>query len=99
MFPYDGILKAIAAKNAYTKSEIRELLHIADELKLTVIPLIQTFGHVEFALKHAKFANLREVPNSPQSLCPSRNISLDFISELIYQVCIRYYYERFAMSC
>ncbi|GLV44394.1 uncharacterized protein CBL_10198 [Carabus blaptoides fortunei] len=86
MFPYKGILKSIAAKNAYSDQEIKEILSSAEDSKLDVIPLIQTFGHVEFALKRADWVKLREVPNSPQALCPSRNASLDFIKEMVDQV-------------
>ncbi|XP_030749935.1 hexosaminidase D-like isoform X1 [Sitophilus oryzae] len=86
MFPYTGILKPLSAKNAYTVEEVKEILKYAQDLKLEVIPLIQTFGHMEFALKHKEFANIREVPGSPQALCPSRNASFDLIRELISQV-------------
>ncbi|KAJ8942100.1 hypothetical protein NQ318_013389 [Aromia moschata] len=86
MFPFTGILKNISAKNAYSSDSIKEILNLAKEAKLEVIPLIQTFGHVEFALKHGEFAHLREVPGSPQALCPSRRRSLDFIKEMIKQV-------------
>lgn len=86
MFPYDGILKNIKAKNAYTSEEIKEIVQHAEDLKLEVIPLIQTFGHVEFVLKHKEWTKLREVPTSPQALCPSRNSSLEFIAEVVKQV-------------
>lgn len=86
MFPFSGILKNISAKNAFTLNDIKEILKLAEESSLEVIPLIQTFGHVEFALKHFEFAPLREVPGSPQALCPSRGGSLNFIREMINQV-------------
>lgn len=86
MFPYKGALEGIAAKNAYSESDIADLLASAGELRLEVIPLVQTFGHVEFALKHVKFSHLREVPGSPQALCPSRNMTVDFIREMVDQV-------------
>lgn len=88
MFPYKGILKNIAAKNAYTDQEVKEILSSAEDFKLEVIPLIQTFGHVEFALKRVDFIKLREVSNSPQALCPSKNASIDFIKEIVQQVYI-----------
>lgn len=88
MFPFTGILKNVSAKNAYTVEQIKEILHLAEESKLEVIPLIQTFGHVEFVLKHQDFTHLREVVGSPQALCPSRNSSLIFIKELVSQVCV-----------
>lgn len=86
MFPYKGILKKLKAKNAYTVDQVKDILKLAADSKLEVIPLIQTFGHVEFALKHLEFSQLREVVGSPQALCPSRNSSLDFIREMVNQV-------------
>nr|XP_023018796.1 hexosaminidase D-like [Leptinotarsa decemlineata] len=88
MFPFNGPLKNISAGNAYTMDNIKEILSLADSSKLEVIPLVQTFGHVEFALKHSDFAHLREVVGSPQALCPSRKSSLDFIREMIDQIMV-----------
>jgi hexosaminidase len=86
MFPYNGNLSFMKAKNAYTEKEIHEILRAAFTLQLNVIPLIQTFGHLEFALKLNEFKNLRENPDSPQSLCPSSNVSMKFIDEMLSQV-------------
>lgn len=89
MFPYSGILKSVPAHNAYTLEQVKEILALAEELKLEVIPLVQTFGHLEFILKHSEFIKYREVPGSPQALCPSRNISTDIVLEMIHQVCFK----------
>lgn len=86
MFPYTGVLQDISAKNSYTHQQIALILKLAADSKLEVIPLIQTFGHVEFALKHAAWSKLREVPDSPQALCPSKNDSHVFINEMVKQV-------------
>lgn len=86
MFPWENNLKSLAAYNAYTKREVKELYAAARKLNLEVIPLVQTFGHVEFALKNSEFAHLREVPDSPQALCPSLNSSMDLIQDMINQV-------------
>ena len=86
MFPFSGQLSSVAAGNAYSRREVEDILTAARGSELEVIPLVQTFGHVEFALKHAEFAGLREVPESPQALCPSLNASLDFVEKLIEQV-------------
>lgn len=50
------------------------------------MPLVQTFGHMEFALKLAEYEHLREVPDSPQSLCPSRNESINLVETMVRQV-------------
>lgn len=86
MFPYYGVLNSLSAKNAYNKSEISQLLAVAHANKLKVIPLVQTFGHLEFALKLGEFAELRELSDSPQALCPSLNSSLALVRAMLDQV-------------
>ncbi|XP_006823864.1 hexosaminidase D-like, partial [Saccoglossus kowalevskii] len=66
--------------------DIMMLQKIAKENNMEYIPLIQTFGHFEFVLKHEKFADLREVPQYSQSLCPSRQNSLEIIHLMIDQI-------------
>lgn len=85
-FPYSEILSPITAKNAYSRKNIVEILQAAHSLDLKVIPLVQTFGHMEFALKLKEFVHLREVPESPQSICPSLNSSFTLIEALLTQV-------------
>ncbi len=50
MFPFEGPLKGVAAKNHYKKEEIQEVLDVCQELDLEVIPLVQTFGEDKSAL-------------------------------------------------
>ncbi|XP_055606954.1 hexosaminidase D-like [Uranotaenia lowii] len=86
MFPYGGPLSPITARNAYQKEELTEILKTAFALGLAVIPLVQTFGHLEFVLKLQEFTHLREVEDSPQALCPSKNASMVFLEEMLEQV-------------
>lgn len=86
MFPWSENLASLAAGNAFSKSDIKEILKIATLNDLEVIPLIQTFGHVEFALKLPDFSHLREVQESPQALCPSYNASMKFVEQMVDQV-------------
>ncbi|KAK7790047.1 hypothetical protein R5R35_008251 [Gryllus longicercus] len=86
MFPFTGSLASISATNAYSKEDIQSILEAARGSELEVIPLVQTFGHMEFALKINEFASLREVPESPQALCPSLNASFEFVEKLVTQV-------------
>jgi hexosaminidase len=67
MFPFSGPqLQDLPAHNAYSKSDIRYILQLATNNGLEVIPLIQTFGHLEFLLKLKKYTELREVQKYPQ---------------------------------
>lgn len=53
-FPYSGRLASIGSQKtstlAYTEAEIQRIHYLAQENKLSVIPLVQTFGHLEVSL-------------------------------------------------
>lgn len=85
MFPWRGRLAQVAAKNHYSRKQVAGLVAAIRSHGLEVIPLVQTFGHLEFALKHERFAHLREVPELPQALCPSLNESLWLVRALVDQ--------------
>jgi hexosaminidase len=70
MFPYDGDLKDIANANAYTKSNLDELFKLLEQNDMIVIPLVQTYGHLEFVLKLEKYKYLREVEKHYQVITP-----------------------------
>ena len=86
MFPFWGPLSNISAENAFTIQDIAGLLQAARENNLTVIPLVQTFGHMEWVLKLERFKHLREELPYPQSICPSREGSLDLVRLLLSQI-------------
>lgn len=70
MFPWQGELEILSRSDAYTRADVESLLAAAVDSQLQVIPLVQTFGHLEFVLKHDKFRVLREVGEFPNSLRP-----------------------------
>ena len=51
-----------------------------------MIPLVQTFGHMEWVLKLERYRQLREEESNPQSICPSREESLDLVRLLLSQI-------------
>ena len=83
-------MAVVAAKNHYTLQEVKEILRVCDELGLDVIPLVQTFGHLEFVLKHEQFQYLRDVVEMPESICPCHNDTMVLVSDIIDQVMIAY---------
>ncbi|CAG0896354.1 unnamed protein product, partial [Darwinula stevensoni] len=85
-FPFEGRLGGIAARDRYSVEEVERVLDAAGRLRLDVIPLVQTFGHLEFVLKTREFESLRESPGDPQALCPSDNESRAMVTETIDQV-------------
>lgn len=86
MFPFEGLLKDVAALNHYNKSDLYNFLITSKQLGLEVIPLVQTFGHMEFILKHGQFANLRDSPQMPESICPCHEHTMNLIEKYIDQV-------------
>lgn len=86
MFPYWGKIVNASALNAFTVNQIQELLSAAKAHQLEVIPLVQTFGHLEHVLKLEEFVPLREVQNNPLSLCPSKQESFELVKTMIDQV-------------
>ncbi|QQP41173.1 Uncharacterized protein FKW44_015458, partial [Caligus rogercresseyi] len=86
MFPFTGRLSPASASNHYTREDLRAILSTCSALGLSVIPLIQTFGHMEFILKLEDFAYLRDVPDMPESICPCHPDTLGLLSEIVDQV-------------
>ncbi|XP_064890681.1 hexosaminidase D isoform X4 [Columba livia] len=85
-FPYAGPLQPLRAPHAYSPAELRAVLRQARALGLELVPLVQTFGHMEFVLKHKEFAHLREVKVFPNALNPHKEESRALVKAMIDQV-------------
>jgi hypothetical protein len=57
---------------AYTPAEIRGFIAHCERLGLEVIPLQQCFGHVEYILRHERYADLRESRSDLCQVCPCK---------------------------
>ncbi|CDW91252.1 hexosaminidase d [Stylonychia lemnae] len=84
-FPYDGYLTQLRGLNFYSKDQIKDIVELTKKYKFKIVPLIQTFGHLEFALKRERFSHLREQNDNYQSLCPLKQDSKQFVLNLIEQ--------------
>ena len=71
--------------DALTKAEFRELLDLAEQLKLKSIPLLQTLGHAEYVLETAEFESLRE-HHFPDCYCTSNPAVRIFLKKLIAEI-------------
>ena len=85
-YPYTGELEVLQAENAYSEVEITKFLSRAKALDLIVVPLVQTFGHLEFVLKHKRFAHIRETKEMTNALCPLHKDSVQLIKKLITDI-------------
>ncbi|KAM8890096.1 hexosaminidase D isoform 1-T1 [Synchiropus picturatus] len=88
MFPYEGDLKLLqsTAQPVYSPDEVLSLQRFAAAKGMEVIPLVQTFGHMEFVLKHKSLAELREMPHCVGTLNPHKEESLRLVMEMLRQV-------------
>lgn len=86
MFPYSGLLKEVPAANAYSLQQIGDILSLAHQYNLLVIPIIQTFGHMEFVLKALNFKDVRESDYTPQVINVASQRSYDIIRSMVKQV-------------
>jgi hypothetical protein len=60
----------IPNKYAYTKEEIKSFISYCSSIGIDVIPLQQSFGHVEYILRHEKYKDLREDQKDYSQVCP-----------------------------
>ncbi|XP_015922223.1 hexosaminidase D isoform X2 [Parasteatoda tepidariorum] len=86
MFPYEGDLQIVCQPDVYSKEEIERIQSLATENGLDVIPLVQSFGHLEFLLKHDRYYEIRENERYPNALCPSHPKSESVIFDMINQI-------------
>ena len=86
MLPFEGRFEVVRSPYAYSRKDVAAILAAARDAGLDVMPLVQTFGHLEFVLKHDAFAALREQPDDPMNVCPSHPEALATIRELVDQV-------------
>lgn len=84
-FPYQRHPEA-AAPLALSPEQVRTLLAVAAEHHVQVIPLLQTLGHVEYILKHPRYAALRERAGDISQFCPCEAGSLAVITELLDEI-------------
>lgn len=74
----------LSNRYAYTRTEIADFLAHCEQLGLDVIPLQQCFGHVEYLLRHERYAHLRESETDLCQLCPCKaDQALPLFEELL----------------
>ncbi|XP_046852487.1 hexosaminidase D-like isoform X2 [Xenia sp. Carnegie-2017] len=86
MFPYYDELSVLKSHNAYSLDEIKKFLIEIRNNGLLMIPLVQTFGHMEFVLKHKKFSHLRHVANMTTAVNPNHEGSFSLVKNIIDQI-------------
>ncbi|CAF3710579.1 unnamed protein product [Rotaria sordida] len=83
--PLQGNLANISHHGAYTKSDIALIQEAAKKHGLEIIPLIQTFGHLEWILKLERFRSYRDDLNLPMAISPCLNNTYILLEDLLQQ--------------
>ena len=86
MFPYTAFRDAVR-EDAYSRDEVSDILNHCRALGLKTIPLVQTFGHLEWCLSHPRYADLREFADTPGQIraCDERSYAVlkSWIADLL----------------
>ncbi len=86
MYPWQKY-PGMRSKTAYSQPEIEQFLVKAQHLGIEIIPLIQSYGHLETLLKLPRFKKLREHPDDVRDLCPcnpdSRKVVINLIADVL----------------
>ena len=61
----------VAKPSAWSKEEVENLAELARRHGVSLMPLVQSLGHVEYILRHEAYAHLRESQTDVQQYCPS----------------------------
>lgn len=90
----------ISNRFAYTPQEIKSFLAYCKKLKLDVIPLQQCFGHVEYILRHKRYAHLREDHKDFCQLCPLKEKeAVELFKDLFAELAAAHSSKYFHIGC
>lgn len=70
-------------KNHMTQQDVRKLIEIAKRRHMTVTPLVQSPGHLEWAFRDRNNLDFAEDPSQPYCYCMSNPKSYKFIFEIM----------------
>jgi len=81
-FPYQKHA-TLSNRYAYSRNEIRELVSYCDGLGIQVIPLLENLGHVQYILRHERYANLRIRRSILSQVDPLNKKAIPLFADLI----------------
>jgi len=84
-FPWEKHPKLVN-KHAFSKAQLRELIALAKDNFIEIMPLLDSLGHAEQYLMHPEYAHLKELPGRINEMCASSPATLKFVKELWSEV-------------
>lgn len=94
-FPYAVNPEFRHPRHALTDDQFEELKAAAARNFIEIIPLQQTFGHLELILRREEYKHLRETETSTGELCPCRPGSYDLVAGLVEEMAKRHPDSRY----
>lgn len=85
-FPFRKYPELTHLQHALNPEQLEALLGAAKEHFIEIIPLQQSFGHLEYVLRHDRWRHLRETESSTGEICPSRPESYQLITDLLEEM-------------
>lgn len=85
-FPFDRYKQFIHPKHAFSDKQLEQLRKTAWDHFIEIIPLQQSFGHLEYVLQHDGYKELKETPVSIGELCPSKSESYELSTGLLSEM-------------
>ena len=71
---------------ALTPEEVAALKRQCAKYAMEIMPLVQTFGHLQFALSVPENAHLREVADDSSEICPLKDDAVEFVKSLVQDI-------------
>ncbi|WP_168119549.1 family 20 glycosylhydrolase [Paenibacillus sp. HB172176] len=94
-FPFERNREFRHPEYALRDSQLNELLAAAERNFIEIIPLQQSFGHLEYILGRVEYRSLRENEASTGELCPSNPASFELVSGLLTEMATKHTGSRY----
>jgi hypothetical protein len=85
-FPFRNYAELTHPDYAFTVEELERMQRTAYDHFIEVIPLQQTFGHLEYVLRREPYKRLREQEDSTGEICPSKPESYALVTGLLREM-------------
>ncbi|MFE6076915.1 beta-N-acetylhexosaminidase [Paenibacillus sp. NPDC057886] len=85
-FPFQSHPEFAHPQHALSRSQLEELKRNAHEHFIEIVPLQQSFGHLEYVLRHEGWRHLRETEQSTGEICPSHPETFGLITTLLEEM-------------
>lgn len=88
--PFCNYPELTDSQAALTEFQLDTIHQTAYRNFIEIIPLQQSFGHLEYLLKHDKYRHQREIPEAVGELCPCREESFTVVTGLLDEMINRH---------